>query len=103
MYELIRAYPDKNELEYKSQHGATTFALEPDVPITLNGEPCTIRDLKPGDRIELHRKVGAILKVLATRGAGAANAAAPKRSHHKQKPGAKAPAGESPASSLDAG
>lgn len=87
IYELVRAYPNDNALEYKSDKGATKMALgEDDVPIFLNGEACTLRDLRPGDKIELSAKVGKILKVRATRAKGAAPA---KKAQPKKSPPAK--------------
>jgi hypothetical protein len=69
-YTLIKVLAGKNSLEYSSDRGSTTMQLETDVPIFLNGEECTIRDLRPGDKIELQSKVGKILKVRATRPKG---------------------------------
>jgi hypothetical protein len=101
LYKLVSCNPNKQEIEIKSDAGATRMQLEDDCGYVLNGSECSIRDLQAGDSIELRYKLGKILKVVATRVgnskqtvASQVSKSAKKKSAPAKKPAAQAAAGD---------
>jgi hypothetical protein len=98
LYKLVSTTPNKQEIEIQSEAGATRLQLEDDCGFLLNGNECTIRDLKAGDSIELRYKLGKVLKVAATRvGSGKQTVASQVSKSAKKKPTPKKPAAQAAA------